>query len=249
MARTGDPDEHHDSAGSHGEGRHLAEPQFADDDGSPDPLVRRLLLAVATGEVPVLSAARALRDWRLLATVVAVLDDVDETGADKDSHMAVVSVLNDAGDKALLAFSGSDTLSQWNPQGRPVPALGRDLARSALEDGAKAIVVDIAGPHRVVVEGTALEALADTVDPGPVAALVQAALAPLTADGWLEVTVEDARAEDTGVDILVIITTRQGGHPDGRLTEDLARQAATILHSRNDIQQLVPGGLGVTIGT
>lgn len=232
-----------------GDGRHLADPQFPDDDGTCDPLVQRLLASVAAGEVPSVSAARALRAWRLLATVVAVLDGVDESGADKDSHMAVVSVVNEAGAKAMLGFSGTDSLSRWNTEGRPVPALGRDLARAALDDGASALVVDIAGPHRVVLEGPALVALADLLDLDRVEALVQAALAPLTADGWVEVSVVDARTQDMGVDVLVVVSGVQGGHPDGRLVEDLARQAASILMSRDDIQRQVPGGLGVTIGS
>lgn len=232
-----------------GDGRHLADPQFPDDDGAADPLVQRLLASVAAGDVPALSAARALRDWRLLATVVAVLDAVDDSGADKDSHMAVVSVMNEAGAKAMLAFSGTDALAAWSPAGRPVPALGRDLARAALDDGASALVLDIAGPHRVALEGTALTALADLVDLDRVGALVHAALAPLTADGWVEVSIVDARAQDVGVDVLVTVAGIQGGHPDGRLMEDLAQQAASILMSRSDIQRLVPGGLGVTIAS
>lgn len=235
--------------GVSGDGRRLADPQFPADDGTADPLVLRLLASVGAGDVPALSAARALRDWRLLATVVAVLDGVDDSGADKDSHMAVVSVVNEDGDKAMLSFSGIDSLAMWNAEGRPVPALGRELARAALDDGASALALDIAGPHPVVLEGTALNALADLLDLDHVSGLVHAALAPLTADGWVEVAVVDSRPQDVGVDVLVVVTGVQGGHPDGRLTEDLARQAATTLMARNDIQRLVPGGLGVTIGT
>ncbi len=236
-------------AGVSGDGRRLADPQFPADDGTADPLVQQLLASVGAGEVPALSAARALRDWRLLATVVAVLDGVDDSGADKDSHMAVVSVVNEAGEKAMLAFSGADSLTTWNAEGRPVPALGRELARAALDDGASALALDIAGPHPVVLEGPALSALADLLDLNHVSGLVHAALAPLTADGWVEVSVVDSRAQDVGVDVLVVVTGVQGGHPDGRLIEDLARQAARTLMARNDIQRMVPGGLGVTIGT
>lgn len=230
-----------------GDGRHLAEPQFAGDDGLADPLVTRLLQATSVDEIPALSAARALRDWRLFATVVAVLDAVDESGADKDSHMAIVSIVNEAGDKAMLAFSGTQTLNQWNPDARPVPALGRELARAALSDEARALILDVAGPHSLVLEGPALHALADELDLPQVDALVQAALAPLTSDGWVQIDVADSRLDDTGVDVLVTVSALQGGHPDGRLIEDLARQAASVLMSRTDIQRRVPGGLGVTV--
>lgn len=225
----------------------MADPAFPDDDGSSDPLARDLLRSVADGDVPALSAARALRDWRLLAAVVSVLDARDESGADKDSHMAVVSILNSDGHRGMLAFSGIDALADWNPEGRPVPALGRDLGRSAIEDGASAVIIDVSGPHRVVLEGPALLALADDLDVPRARALVQAALAPLTADGWVDVTVIDARSQDVGVDLLVLVGGVQGGHPDGRLVQDLARQAANVLMDRADIQSVVPGGIGVTL--
>jgi len=203
-------------------------------------------MAAAAGELDVVTAARRLRDARLLATVVAVLDERDESGADKDSHMAVVSMVNGRGERGLLAFSGIDSLTAWNAQARPVPTLGRDAARGAIDDGANAVVVDVAGPQRLVIEGAALAALADEIDFARVTALVQAALAPLTSDGWTEVRVVDGRPDDVGADVVVQLSAAAGGHPDGRLLSDLARQAAGILAARPDIHGLVPGGIGVT---
>jgi len=232
-------------AGS-GRGRSLAAPSFSEDDGTADPAVRDLIAAAAAGEIPAVTVARHLRDARLLATVVAVLDEMDEAGGDKDSHMAVVSMVNDRGEKGLLAFSGIDSLTAWNAQARPVPTVGRDTARGAIDDGAHAVVVDVAGPYRLVIEGTALMALADEIDLARVTALVQAALAPLTSDGWAEVLVVDGRAADVGADVIVHLSAAAGGHPDGRLLGDLARQAASIISGRPDIQRLVPGGIGVT---
>lgn len=227
--------------GSLGRGRSLASPQFTGDDGRAAPAVRRLL---SSGTDP-LVIARLLREERLLASVVAVLDELDEAGGDKDSHMAVVSMVNERGEKGLLAFSGVDSLADWNPQARPVPSLGRDVARSALDDGATAVVIDVAGPQRVVITGTALMALADQLDLARVTALVHAALAPLTSDGWAGVEVFDARPMDAGIDVIVQVTAPSGGHPDGRLLADLARQAAEVISARADIHRLVPGGLGV----
>lgn len=233
--------------GSLGRGRQLAEPQFPDDEGAADAWVREVLAACARGELTTEAAARALRGARLLATVAAVLDAVDEHGGDKDSHMAVVSMVNDRGERGLLAFTSMDSLTAWSADGRPVPAHGRDLARAAKDDGAQAVVVDVAGPARVVITGAALEVLADDLDVARVVALVQAALAPLTADGWAEVTVVDGRPEGAAVDVVVLVGAAGGGHPDGRLLPDLARQAAGILQARADIQRLVPGGLGVAV--
>lgn len=231
----------------HGDGRSLAEPAFPDDDGSADGQVRELLAATAEGNVPVLSAARALRGFRLIASVVAVLDEADAAGGDKDSHMAVVSMVNEAGERGLLAFSGMDSMLQWNSQSRPVPALGRDLARAALEDEASAVVIDVAGPHRVVLSGDALRVLLDDLDLDRVEDHVQAALASLTGDGWVEIGVLDGRVIDAGVDVVVRVSAREGGHPDGRSLEQLAHQAARTLAQRADLQRLVPGGIGVTV--
>lgn len=228
--------------GALGRGRSLASPQFAGDDGVASPGVRHLL---ASGKDP-LVIARTLREERLLASVVAVLDELDEAGGDKDSHMAVVSMVNERGEKGLLAFTGIDSMAGWNPQARPVPSFGRDVARSALDDGATAVVIDVAGPTSVVITGVALEVLADQLDLPRVTALVQAALAPLTSDGWAAVEVFDARPMDAGVDVIVQVSAPSGGHPDGRLLGDLARQAAEVISARADIHRLTPGGLGVT---
>ena len=243
---SGEPD------GTLGRGRHLAEPAFPDDDGGADPRVRALL-GTAPGPV---EAARALRGVRLLASVVAVADEVADDGSDKSSHMAVVSMVNASGARGLLAFTGTDSLAAWNPQARPVPAHGRDVARSALDDGAEAVIIDVAGPQRLVLEGPALAALADHLDVEVVSGLVQAALAPLTADGWVEVQVMDARPTDpdadpadAGVDLLVVVSCPAGGHPDGRSAAQLAGQAAAQLAARPDISRLVPGGLGVVTGS
>jgi hypothetical protein len=230
-----------------GRGRSLAEPQFAGDTGAPDELVRRIVAAAASGDLPAVGAARALRGARLLATVAAVLDAVDENGGDKDSHMAVVSMVNEKGEKGLLAFTGIDALSAWSAEGRPVPALGRDMAAAAFDDGAQALVIDVAGPARLVLTGAALAALADELDLARVSGLVHAALAGLTSDGWVDIAVVDARAAGEAVDVLVEVSAAGGGHPDGRLLTDLARQAARTLEQRADIQRLVPGGIGVVL--
>ncbi len=132
------------------------------DDGTADAALRA---ALADPNADRGRLARVLRAAPLLASVVAVLDDTDEHGGDKDSHMAVVSMVNERGERGLLAFTGIDSLAAWNPLARPVPALGRDIARSAIADGAAAVVIDVAGPSRVVIAGQDLEILADSAMP------------------------------------------------------------------------------------
>jgi hypothetical protein len=92
---------------------------------------------------------------------VAVADEIDAaTGGDKDSHMAVVSMVNAAGERGLLAFTGVDAMQAWDPAARPVPVSGMAAAQAALDDGNAALVLDVCGPHRRVVAGAELERLA-----------------------------------------------------------------------------------------
>jgi hypothetical protein len=64
------------------------------------------------------------------------------------------------GRQALLAFTGLETLAAWRADARPVPVAAALAARSALQEGAAALVVDLAGPTTYVVEGEVLEGLA-----------------------------------------------------------------------------------------
>ena len=105
-----------------------------------------------------------LQHTRLLVPVVAVLGEaeVDPSGLahDKTSDMATVLMRGRDGRTALLAFTGTETLHRWQPDARPVPVPAAQAAQAALQDGAAALVVDVAGPVMFVVEGEDLDALA-----------------------------------------------------------------------------------------
>ena len=81
--------------------------------------------------------------------------------ADKTSDMATVLMQGRDGRLALLAFTSSEALLRWNPEGRPVPAAVQRVAAAALQDEASAIVVDVAGPTTFVLEEDDVRALAD----------------------------------------------------------------------------------------
>lgn len=102
---------------------------------------------------------RALAGSRLLVAVMAVADEIAEDGSDKSSHMAVVSMVNASGEKGLLAFTGLDSMVAWNPDARPVPVPARAAAEAALADGAQALVIDVAGPARLVLPAEVLSEL------------------------------------------------------------------------------------------
>ncbi len=140
---------------SKGQGRTIVGSAFGSDDGSPDAALRSALAKPGPDALTLLGAAR------VLVAVVAVADEIDETtGADKDSHMAVVSMVNASGERGLLAFTGLDAMRAWDPGARPVPVTGMAAAQAALDDGNAALVLDVCGPHRLVVTGTDLSRLA-----------------------------------------------------------------------------------------
>lgn len=146
-----------------GRGRSLASPAFEGDTGAADPLLRQ---AMEQGVMPLTAdiardlVLELLMGARLLVAVVATADTVDDAGADKDSHMSVVSMVSPSGERGLLAFTGLDSMALWDPQARPVPILAPDAARAALDDGTTAIVIDVLGPARHVVSGQRLAFLA-----------------------------------------------------------------------------------------
>jgi hypothetical protein len=144
--------------------RTLPDPGFAGDDGSAAPEVAAALAAYAQ-DGNRLSTLQVLQHARLLVPVVAVLGEVehDEAGLahDKTSDMATVLVTGPGGKQGLLAFTSAETLTRWDPQARPVPVTASVAARAALQDGATALVVDVAGPVSYAVEGETLASLAE----------------------------------------------------------------------------------------
>jgi len=147
--------------------RTIPDPGFAGDDGSVPAAVVEALTAydAAPGPEAHRAALVVLQEARLLVPVVAVLGEVEHDAQglahDKSSDMATVLMQGRDGRMALLAFTGTEPLRRWNPEGRPVPVSVQDAARAAVQDGADALLVDVAGPVVFVVEGDDLRALAE----------------------------------------------------------------------------------------
>ena len=157
-----------------------AEPQFAGDDGAADPAVLAALAAYAAGQGSEHAALNALASSRLLVPVVAVL--TEETSGDaepaeageteaagntpgsglrreKSTEMALPTLIGHDGRAAVLAFTSLDALTRWRPDARPV-AVPAARAWQAGAEEASAVVIDVAGPVPVTVEGARLAALA-----------------------------------------------------------------------------------------
>ncbi|KRB75782.1 hypothetical protein ASE01_12000 [Nocardioides sp. Root190] len=144
--------------------RRLEGSEYVDDDGSASPALASALAGYDAGTVPYAEALAALGSSRLLVPVVALLGEVeigeDGLARDKSSDMAAVLLTGGDGRLALLAFSDIAALTAWNPEARPVPVAAHLAAATAVQEGAAALVLDVAGPHRLVVDGDDLHRIA-----------------------------------------------------------------------------------------
>jgi hypothetical protein len=146
--------------------RVLAQPEFPGDDGSAAADVSAALAAYDLDpEAGHRAALAALQDSRVLVPVVATLGEVeyDAQGRahDKTSDMAAVLITGLDGRTALLSFTSTASMQAWNPEARPVAVSARQAARAALQDGADALLVDVAGPVLFPVEDRDLRDLAE----------------------------------------------------------------------------------------
>ena len=146
--------------------RRLAASPFPGDTGAASAETRRLLAAAATEATPLayLRAVAALCEDRLLVPVVATATRMGEMVAglpsDKEAEMSVVTLQAQDGRRALLAFTGLDALRVWQPNARPVPVTIDRAAQTAQNEGLTAVLIDVAGPHALVIEGDVLGELA-----------------------------------------------------------------------------------------
>jgi type III secretion system (T3SS) SseB-like protein len=85
-------------------------------------------------------------------------------GLAEQSEMALPTLIGNDGRTALIAFTGTETLSRWQADARPVPVHARQVWAAAQAE-ADAVVIDVAGPVPLVIEGARLRALADGQPP------------------------------------------------------------------------------------
>jgi hypothetical protein len=110
------------------------------------------------------AALTALAAARLLVPVVAVLAGANEDGTEKESDMALPTLIGNDGRKAIIAFTGTETLRRWKADARPVPVPASRVWAAATGE-ADAVVIDVAGPVPLVIEGARLHALANGEPP------------------------------------------------------------------------------------
>src|ERR1700743_3122559 len=122
------------------------------DDGRPDPGVTAALAAWASSAATEQATLAALSSARLLVPVVAMLAEADAvTGAEKETEMALPTLIGSDGRAAIIAFTGTEALARWRPDARPVPTPAARVWHAAVAEG-QAVVIDVAGPVPFVLE-------------------------------------------------------------------------------------------------
>ena len=154
-------------------GLNIGKQRYAGDDGAPDPRVAAALSAYAAGQGSEQAALAALSHARLLVPLVereagadepcahAAHPGAPEAGCDHRAakEMAFPTLIGRDGRRAVLAFTSRAALAGWRGDARPVPAEARQVWSIAAGDSC-AVVIDVAGPVPLAIDGARLAALA-----------------------------------------------------------------------------------------
>jgi SseB protein N-terminal domain len=79
---------------------------------------------------------------------------------ERGAEMSLPTLIGHDGRAAIPAFTSLESMARWRPAARPVPAQASQVWRAAADD-ACAVVVDIAGPVPLAIDGARLAALAE----------------------------------------------------------------------------------------
>lgn len=219
------------------------DPAFRNDDGSARPEVVAALTDFASGRGSEQAVLAALASCRLLVPVVAVLaEDVDLAGTElraalrgeKASDMAMPTLIGLDGRRAVPAFTSLQSMSRWQTDARPVPVAALSVWQTACADSA-AVVIDVAGPVPLAVEGARLAALARGEEaPEPfrdpdVHEIVAAILA-----NQLDVASFDLQPGDGDQDLAIVLTLTDDASPAAvaRIGAELAEAVQARLGAR-----------------
>lgn len=209
--------------------RVITDSGFAGDAGTADLALSCALDAWAAGTGSDRSVRRVLPNARVLVPLVAVATGVTESGAEKGTDMAVVTLRGADGKVALPAFTSVAALAEWNPQARPLPITAARAAEAALFENADLLVLDPAGPVTFLVAGAALRALAAGRAPVPIVEdrdIVAALRALLDAEAQVRSAVLVAGDEDGELDGVLALAF--DGDPDTGPQGAVHRLAAAL---------------------
>ena len=131
-------------------------------------------------------------------------------GGDSGAEMSLPTLVGRDGRRAIPAFTCSQSLAMWRRQARPVPEPAAQVWRAAAED-ACAVIVDVAGPVPIAIDGARLAALADG-RPVPLPHQDPDVLAAVRAAGANQpaITGLSVAATDDGSDLQINVTLADG---------------------------------------
>ena len=151
-------------------------------------------------------------------------------GGDKASEMAMPQIVGKHGGRALPAFTCASAVQSWRPGARPVPVPAAAVWQSAVQSSC-AVIIDIAGPVPLAIEGARLTALATG---GAIPGMHE------DPDVWQQVAAATAEVApgsrvrlsqpNGGLDFTLEIAPPPGS--DGMVPEDVARRIADAVHVR-----------------
>ena len=231
---------------SENHGRNLLSTGFDGDDGTADPALIEVLAAARRDEAGVYAAYAALAGRRVLVPVVAVLGDTEAAETlgpdgkplrrDKDSDMAVVTLVAGDGTKALPAFTSVQALAEWGaeagyPQARPIPVSVETAAAAALQENAAVLLLDLGGPGQFEISGSALRAFAQKRKPLPPSVdpeVMEAIKRVLVGVPQIASVLESARLGQAAEDVTVLALGFVSGTDPATLAEPLQQVAAGI---------------------
>jgi SseB protein N-terminal domain len=245
-------------------GRTLRPTGFEGDDGSADPTLIAALSAARRDEAAAYPAYALLAGRRVLVPVVAVLGEAEAAEAtgpdgeplrrDKDSDMAVVTLVAGDGIKALPAFTSVQALGAWAeqagyPQARPIPVSMETAAAAALQEQASVLLLDLGGPGQFEVSGSALRAFAQGRTPLPPAVdpeVMEGIRKVLAGVPEVAKVLETARLGQAAEDVTVLALGFVAGTDPALLTEPMRRVAEGIA-SDPLLRDRLSGGLRIAL--
>lgn len=146
---------------------------------------------------------------------------------EKTSEMALPMLLGRDGRPAVLAFTCRDALARWRPGARPVAVPAAQVWQAGAEE-ASAVVIDVAGPVPLAVEGARLAALAAGQPPPPPHEdpdLLAAARAAVSGEPLLAAAALQASSQ--GGDLAVRVVLAAGCDPAAADVREAVQRAAS----------------------
>jgi SseB protein N-terminal domain len=251
------------------------DPASSADGGGADARVTEALRAFWAGQGGEHDALAALAESRLLVPVVAVPvvavpgtqagDDIGQpahqppgaAAGEKVSEMAMPTLIGMDGRRAIPAFTCLASLQAWQADARPVPAQAAKVWQAAVADSC-AVVIDVAGPVPLAVEGVRLDALARGEQaPPPCADSDVRDVVAGVLEGELAVAGFELRPGGQDHDLVIALTlSEQASRRDAADPADLAAGVGNAVMARLGgrlrrgiaiwLDRAAPGGTGAT---